>query len=150
MVSGAVSNYVTASQVTSTGYTMIALTSVFAFSRFGARYYKQSGFQLEDFFVLLSWACFIALSIMYILVTPVMYKISAATTGQKVYDSLEELDTDALFEIKIFFTNTILLWVVLWSVKLSLLTLYRRLFNGLPAQIRWWWAVMAFTLVVCM
>jgi hypothetical protein len=140
--------YVTASQVTSTGYTMIALTSIFSLARFGARYYKQTGVQIEDFFVLLSWVVFIAMAIMYVVVTPVMYKISAMEQGEQVYTNLEQLEEDALYMIKIFFVNTMLLWVVLWSVKLSLLMLYRRLFKGLPAQMRWWWLVLVFTLLV--
>ncbi|EQL31216.1 hypothetical protein BDFG_06391 [Blastomyces dermatitidis ATCC 26199] len=56
-----------------------------------------------------------------------------------------EFVDDVLFIKKIFFCTTLLLWVSLWSVKFSLLVLYRRLLSRLKTEIRLWWAVLIFT-----
>lgn len=139
-------NYITAGRLTATGYTMIAITTFFCLARFVLRFWKSAGFQVEDAFVLLSWIFFLVLAIDYIVVTPVMYRVTEIEAGRAPpYPTLEK---DALFMIKIFFTNTMLLWAALWSVKLSLLFLYRRLLKGLPDQLRWWWGIFLFTIVV--
>ncbi|KAL2216458.1 hypothetical protein M432DRAFT_551253 [Thermoascus aurantiacus ATCC 26904] len=138
-------NYITAGRLIETGYTMIAITTFFCLARFVLRFWKSAGFQVEDAFVLLSWIFFLVLAIDYIVVTPVMYRVTEIEAGRAPpYPTLEK---DALFMIKIFFTNTMLLWAALWSVKLSLLFLYRRLLKGLPDQLRWWWGIFLFTIV---
>ncbi|OJD19057.1 hypothetical protein AJ78_00929 [Emergomyces pasteurianus Ep9510] len=137
-------NYVTESQVKATGYVMIALTSVFFVGRFGLRFWKSVGFQLEDLFVVLSWLSFLAMTILYLIVLPRLYRLTAFLADGKIYD---EFMDDALFIKKIFFTTTLLLWVSLWSVKFSLLVLYRRLLSRLKTEIRLWWAVLIFTVL---
>ncbi|KKA22493.1 hypothetical protein T310_3491 [Rasamsonia emersonii CBS 393.64] len=102
-------------------------------------------FQAEDVFILLSWGVFLTVAILYIVVTPVLYRVDDVMSGKSPpYAAIEQ---DALFIIKIFFANTLLYWLTLWAVKLSLLFLYQRLFKGLQNQMRWWWAVLIFTIV---
>lgn len=134
-------------QVLSTGYSTIAITTVFTIARFAVRWTQQKReFQIEDGFCVLSWVSFLVMAILYIVVTPVLYRVDTAVlTGQLYPDLLK----DSLFVTEIFFANTIIFWMVLWSVKLSLLFLYRRLFVGLPDQMRWWWSVLIFTILVC-
>ncbi|KAK2810242.1 hypothetical protein FQN50_003212 [Emmonsiellopsis sp. PD_5] len=138
-------NYVTESQVKSTGYVMIALASAFLLTRFGVRFSKSRGLIWEDLFVVLSWLSFLAMSILYIIVIPAVYRVSGVMSGTSpLYATMEK---DALSMKKIFFATTLLLWVSLWSVKLSLLVLYRRLLAGLPTEIRLWWGILIFTLL---
>ena len=139
-------NYVSASQVQATGYTMIALSSAVVIARFSLIFWKLRSLQVEDGCILLSWACFLAMSIAYIIVTPVVYKIDAYTDGK--IGSWATMLSDALFMIKVFFANTMLLWASLWSVKLSFLFLYRRLLQDLPGEMKWWYAVLCFCIVV--
>lgn len=139
-------NYINARQVTTTGYAMIGITSFFCVARFGLRFWKSVPFQAEDVFILLSWGVFLTVAILYIVVTPVLYRVDDVMSGKSPpYAAIEQ---DALFIIKIFFANTLLYWLTLWAVKLSLLFLYQRLFKGLQNQMRWWWAVLIFTIVV--
>ncbi|GLA54747.1 hypothetical protein AnigIFM63604_000893 [Aspergillus niger] len=128
-------NYVSASQVQATGYTMIALSSAVVIARFSLIFWKLRSLQAEDGCILLSWACFLAMSIAYIIVTPVVYKIDAYTDGK--IGPWATMLSDALFMIKVFFANTMLLWASLWSVKLSFLFLYRRLLQDLPGEMKW-------------
>lgn len=132
-------------QLLSTAYAMIAITTTFTAIRTVLRFtHRKGGFQIEDGFVMLSWAAFIALAVMYIVVTPPLYRVDKAVGTGILYPTIE---TDAMLITKIFFANTIIFWVVLWSVKLSLLFFYRRLFEGLPGQMRWWWSVFVFTVL---
>ncbi|GLA23951.1 hypothetical protein AnigIFM63326_010407 [Aspergillus niger] len=110
---------------------MIALSSAVVIARFSLIFWKLRSLQAEDGCILLSWACFLAMSIAYIIVTPVVYKIDAYTDGK--IGPWATMLSDALFMIKVFFANTMLLWASLWSVKLSFLFLYRRLLQDLPA-----------------
>lgn len=133
-------------QLLSTAYAMIAITTTVTAVRTVLLLTRRKvRFQAEDGFVMLSWAAFIALAVMYIVVTPPLYRVDRAIGTGVLYPTMED---DALLMIKIFFANTIVFWIVLWSVKLSLLFLYRRLFEGLPDQMRWWWGVFVFTIVV--
>ncbi|PYH66627.1 uncharacterized protein BO88DRAFT_469035 [Aspergillus vadensis CBS 113365] len=132
-------NYVSASQVQATGYTMIALSSAVVIARFSLIFWKLRSLQVEDGCILLSWACFLAMSIAYIIVTPVVYKIDAYTDGK--IGPWATMLSDALFMIKVFFANTMLLWGALWSVKLYFLFLYRRLLQDLPGEMKWWYAL---------
>ncbi|GLA15242.1 hypothetical protein AnigIFM62618_001758 [Aspergillus niger] len=111
---------------------MIALSSAVVIARFSLIFWKLRSLQVEDGCILLSWACFLAMSIAYIIVTPVVYKIDAYTDGK--IGPWATMLSDALFMIKVFFANTMLLWASLWSVKLSFLFLYRRLLQDLPGE----------------
>lgn len=102
---------------------------------------------MDDVFMLLAWIFFLALAIDYVVITPILFRVTAVQLGKEM--PYPEVEDDALKMIKIFFTNTLLLWFSLWSVKLSLLFLYRRLMKGLPRLMRWWWVVMGFTILVC-
>lgn len=101
---------------------------------------------MDDLFMLLAWIFFLALAINYVVITPTLYRVTAVQLGKEMI--YPELEDDALKMIKIFFANTLLLWFSLWSVKFSLLFLYRRLMKGLPQLMRWWWIVMGFSIVV--
>ncbi|CRG88435.1 hypothetical protein PISL3812_05465 [Talaromyces islandicus] len=145
MSTGSTKLMVSEPQLLSTAYATIAITTTFTGLRMALRFtYRKGGFQTEDVLVMLSWVFFIALAVMYIVVTPPLYRVDKAIGTGALYPTMEE---DALLMIKIFFANTMVFWVVLWSVKLSLLFLYRRLFEGLPGQMRWWWGVFLFTVV---
>ncbi|KAF3388275.1 hypothetical protein DPV78_012285 [Talaromyces pinophilus] len=133
-------------QVLSTGYSTIAITTVFTIARFAVRWTQQKGeLQIEDGICLFSWVSFLVMAILYIVVTPALYRVDTAVSTGQFYP---ELLKDSLYVTEIFFANTIIFWIVLWSVKLSLLFLYRRLFVGLPDQMKWWWAVLIFTLLM--
>lgn len=147
MASSASKNYFSADTLTTTGYTFIGVTSAFCMTRFSLRLWRAGGFQIDDLFMLLAWIFFLALAIDYIVITPTLYHVSAVQSGEAMI--YPEIEDDALKMIKIFFANTMLLWFSLWSVKISLLFLYRRLMKGLPQLMRWWWVVMGFSIVVC-
>ncbi|QKX57585.1 uncharacterized protein TRUGW13939_04703 [Talaromyces rugulosus] len=145
MSTGSTKLMVSEPQLLSTAYATIAITTTFMAIRTVLRFtHRKGGLQMEDGFVMLSWVTFIALAVMYIVVTRPLYRVDKAIGTGVLYPTIED---DALLMIKIFFANTMIFWMVLWSVKLSLLFLYRRLFEGLPDQMRWWWGVFVFTVL---
>lgn len=140
-------NYVSEDQIIFTAYAMMIVASIFFFARLGLRLFKSVAFQLEDLFIWLAFLCFLTMAIDYIVVAPAMFRVTDAMSREPpfMYDTISQ---DSEFMKKTFFANTLLLWGVLWAVKLSFLFLYRRLFVGLSGQIQWWWGVFIFTVIV--
>jgi hypothetical protein len=139
-------DYVTLSLLTSTGIAMISVASGFMMARCVARWYKVWRFQVEDFWMLLAFIFFLAMSIAYLAVGPALFRVLAVAAGEEpIYPTILS-DEDST--TKVFFANSLLLWATLWSVKFSLLFLYRRLMTGLPRYVRWWWGILAFCVVV--
>jgi hypothetical protein len=139
-------NYVTAGRLRGTAISIIILTSMFIIARFFARWYKVWRFQAEDFLMLLAFAFFLAMTIGYVVLIPTLYRVTAVEQG--LAPPYATIADDALFMIKIFFCNSMLLFLTLWAVKFSLLFLYRRLMTGLPKQMRWWWGIVIFCALV--
>lgn len=155
-------NYVTSDMLLSTAYAMIAITSVVFFGRAATRIWKPKPLMAEDYILGVAYLMFLATTILYIVVTPVMYKISDVTLGKA--PPYAEILEDSLFMIKIFFANTLLFWFTLWlvglwhtcrmmltlyrAVKFSFLALYYRLMTGLRRYMQLWWCVTGFCVVV--
>lgn len=140
-------NYITKEQLLSTSYAMIALTSIVALARIGVQVIRARKMMVEDYLIFLAFIMHIAMSALYIAVAPALYRISDAMAG-KIPMYAEMMD-DSMFLVKIFFTNTMIFWLVLWTVKFSLLSLYRRLAIGLDkTYVYIWWGILAFCVLV--
>ncbi|EXJ71951.1 uncharacterized protein A1O5_04453 [Cladophialophora psammophila CBS 110553] len=143
-------NYVSQRALLGVAYSMLGVTSVVFVARALVRFRQPKRFQAEDFFLLLAYLFFLSLTIMYIVLTPTMFRVTDASTG-KIPIYPEILD-DSLFMIKIFFANTMIFWFTLYSVKFAFLCLYRRLMTGIPVYMKLWWAAAGFcilTLIGC-
>lgn len=143
MSSSASKIYFTERVLNNTAYALIVITSATVIARFSIRVCKRKPFQVEDVLVGLAYACFLALTISYLIVTPPLYRLANVQTHP-----YPEMMDDALLVIKIFFYSTMLLWATLWAVKFSLLALYRRLMTGLRAYIFLWWILVIFCALV--
>lgn len=127
------------------GCCMIALASSFTATRFGICIAKRRFWIVEDVTVALAWACFTAMSIGYICVTPAVYRIAAVGNGEvPPYATLKD---DSEYLVKIFFPNTLLLWTTLWLVKFALLLRCRRLIDRRHLYTVVWRCILAFTVV---
>ncbi|KAF2867042.1 hypothetical protein BDV95DRAFT_446823, partial [Massariosphaeria phaeospora] len=139
-------NYVTQASLLDTTYAMIALTSTFMVARISIQVLHPKKLAAEDYLIYLAYILYIIMAVLYILVTPTIYKTSAVTAGR--IPPYATIMADYLFIIKIFFVNTEVFWLVLWSVKFSLLAFYRRLLAGLhTVYIKLWWGVLVFCIV---
>ena len=125
---------------------MIVLTSLIAAARLGVALRSPKKIQWEDGWLVLAYIFFLVVSILYQVVSPPMFRLEALGKGEiKIYSTVSE---DGLYLQKIFFVTTSGLWFCLWSVKASLLALYKRVMTGVKNYIIVWWIVVSLCFVV--
>lgn len=121
-----------------TGIAMITLASVAFFARSYLGIVKKRVFSWEDGWLIAAYVFFLATSIMYLYLAPFIFKLQHVGEGRIApYPTL--LD-DVLLCRSVFFFTTIGLSACLYSVKASLLSLYKRLLEGgaMIFVILWW------------
>lgn len=139
-------NYVTPTSIRATGITMLVLTTLIAGLRLFLAIHQQKGFHWDDGWLLVAYAIFVVITSLYLNVIPVMFKLDALGKGEiEPYPTVAD---DGLFLQKTFFVVTSGLWLCLWSVKFSLMAVYKKLMKGLPRYIMVWWMVIGFCLIV--
>ncbi|EEA22194.1 conserved hypothetical protein [Talaromyces marneffei ATCC 18224] len=129
-------------QILASAYTMIVLTGIAIVSRFFLRGLRNEAFRLEDGFMLFAFVTFNILSTITIVVVPIAYQIVAVSYDLKpLYNGLFD---DEEYQLRVVFASNLLFPMVLWSVKVSLLLLSRRLMYQYREWIRAWWVVLGF------
>ena len=126
----------------------MSISVVFFVSRQVARYYKTQSFvpEMEDIFMLLALAFYLTMDGLYLSALPVLYQLLDFADG--VAPPWATMIEDGVYMLKEFFAIDMLFWATLWSVKFSLLFIFRRLTNGLPRYRAYWVFVMCFTVIV--
>ncbi|RFU29596.1 hypothetical protein B7463_g6733, partial [Scytalidium lignicola] len=125
----------------------IVLSCVFVIARGVARYRKTRSFPLaiEDLFLLLALASFIGMAGVYLYCLPILFRSEAIGAGkERPYHGFKDDMTNMLHG---FLAAQLIFWLSLWSVKLSLLFLFRKLTIGLPDYIYIWTGIMVFTVL---
>lgn len=131
---------------------MIALGTVFAFTRLATRSIKRRLSLAEDAPILIAWACLLAQCANYIVSAGATYRALAVLRGDGPPSGASFL-SDEISLRKSVFTNTLLMWISLWAVKVSLLVQCRQLVDQREKRTRVWWAILAccvLSLGVCM
>ena len=115
--------------------------------RTGARYFKTRKIPLdsEDLFIYMALASFAIMCALYLAAMPTFYNTEAIGAGKM--EPYASLPNDLVALLKEFFAVQIFFWLTLWSVKWSLLFMFRRLTEGLPLYARIWWGVLVFTVL---
>jgi hypothetical protein len=101
---------------------------------------------MEDIFMLLALAFYLTMDGLYLSALPVLYRLLDFADG--VGPPWATIIEDGVYMLKEFFAIDMLFWATLWSVKFSLLFIFRRLTNGLPRYRAYWVFVMCFTVLV--
>ncbi|KAK3179175.1 hypothetical protein K4F52_009364 [Lecanicillium sp. MT-2017a] len=125
----------------------LCVAFVFVAIRFGARWYKlgKLPLQMEDLFMYLALAAFAITCALYLATIPTFFNVTAISDGRmQPYPSLER---DLVVMLQEFFVVQFFFWLTLWAVKWSLLFMFRRLTEGLPAYNNVWWAVLVFSIL---
>lgn len=125
----------------------LCVAFVFVAIRFGARWYKlgKLPLQTEDLFMYLALAAFAITCALYLATIPTFFNVTAISEGRmQPYPSLER---DLVVMLQEFFVVQFFFWLTLWAVKWSLLFMFRRLTEGLPAYNNVWWAVLVFSIL---
>ena len=127
---------------------MLTLTSLFILARIVTNHItRPKRWLLQDGIVYFGFALYISMVVMYIMVTPILFRLTAV--GEKRLKPYPELRNEHKFMVKVFFVNSMMLWFILWTIKFSFLHLYRKLMEGLHnVYIKLWWATSAFCFLV--
>ncbi|KAJ5589360.1 hypothetical protein N7537_012038 [Penicillium hordei] len=124
------------STIKGTGIALIVLTSLVVGTRFVGSIRSFKDLQAEDYLLIVAYIFFLELSILYIYISPVIFRIAAVSAGKIApYATISE---DGLRLQTVFFVTTSSLWLCLWMVKFSLLAMYKRLLVGKKYLIAWW------------
>jgi hypothetical protein len=126
---------------------LIIFTTIFVLARAIVQLFKRRTMEVQDYIIYAAYMLFLVMTICYLIMAPKIYKIADLTNG--LIPPWEGVQDDIIFYMRMMLVTTSLFWIALWSVKLSLLALYKKLMIGLPLiYIRLWWAVLSFCLVV--
>lgn len=139
---------ITQSELIQTNAAMLALTTLFILARVSIHIYKRKSFELHDFFIYLAYVLYLALWICYRIVIAPMFRAYAVYSGEiSPYPTITQ---DAAQMLRLLTAAQMCFYTSLLSVKISLLTLYRKLLKGLPSFYhRIWWAIVAVVILVC-
>lgn len=139
-------DYVNLSALRATIYSILAVATVVTAVRLYRPLRRPRTFQLEDGWIVIAYVWFLTVSILYIAISPPMLRVQDALSG-KTLPYLEMRDDSFLVKKSLFFAAPFF-WFCLWSVKFSLLALYKKFTNGLKLYTRIWWGVTVFCTLV--
>ncbi|KAI3233245.1 hypothetical protein DTO012A9_3289 [Penicillium roqueforti] len=118
------------------GIALIVLTSLVVGTRFAGAIRSYKDLKGEDYLLIIAYIFFLELSILYIYISPVIFRLAAVGAGTiPPYATISE---DGLRLQTVFFVTTSSLWLCLWMIKFSLLAMYKRLLVGKKYIIAWW------------
>ncbi|KAJ5576441.1 hypothetical protein N7535_003367 [Penicillium sp. DV-2018c] len=124
------------STIKGTGIALIVLTSIVVGIRFIGSIRSIADLKAEDCLLCVAYLFFLTLSILYIYIAPVIFRLAAAKTEPTpLYTTFME---DARKLQITFFVTTSSLWLTLWMTKFSLLAMYKRLLVGKQYLLAWW------------
>ena len=119
-----------------TGIALIVLTSLVVLVRFAGTIRQFKDIKPEDYLLLVAYLFFLELSILYIYIAPAIFRLALLEVGLiPPYPTV--LEDSKQLQI-VFFVTTSSLWLCLWMVKFSLLSMYKRLLVGKTYIIVWW------------
>lgn len=137
-------NAFTPSTMLGVAYSMLAVTGSVFVARIVLQVQKAKWPTVSDYCVFLGFAFHIAMCGMYIAVVPLMKRVYFVLDGKG--PPYPGFDAERIKMAKLFFAAISMFFTVLWSIKFSLLFLYRRLLTGVNKFYTMiWWAI----LVVC-
>ncbi|KAJ4299585.1 hypothetical protein N0V90_004831 [Kalmusia sp. IMI 367209] len=122
-------------EITSTGYALIGVTSLFAIARLGIYWVAPRRPTIEDGLVFFAYISNIAMCSLYIALAPAAARLTNVKMGKlALYPSIRE---DGRFVSRRYFVAPLLFWLLLWSIKASFLLMYRKLLAGIPKVYTW-------------
>lgn len=124
-------------------WTFTAVALVLSAGRFAIRYATASRFFWDDASHLLSILLLVGLAATYTTGFPYSARIARISRHQEKAPPLEDPFYRKYLQLRV--VVTLLVFMVLWSVKATFLIFYRLLFDVSRTFIRIWWAVVALT-----
>jgi hypothetical protein len=124
--------------VLAVGYGMLAVTSTVILVRVGLNFRIPKKLTVADYLLFLAFALHVAMCTLYIIASPYMEKVYGVANG--TIPPYPDVKHDMGIMVKLIFSSFCLFWMALWSVKFSLLFLYRKLLVGISTRytVVWW------------
>ncbi|KAJ5407977.1 hypothetical protein N7509_001860 [Penicillium cosmopolitanum] len=122
--------------IKATGIALIVLTSLVVLVRFIGSVRRPKELKAEDYLLVIGYIFFLELSVLYIYIAPVIFRLAALSAGT-IAPYATVMDDSVKLQI-VFFVTTSSLWICLWMVKFSLLSMYKRLLVGKQYLLAWW------------
>jgi hypothetical protein len=128
-------------------YSMLGLTSSVILARVGLNILRPKSLTAPDYFVFLAFSFYAIMCALYISVSPYMQRVYGVINGDIA--PYAHMAQDTVVMTKMIFAAPCMFWLTLWSIKISLLLLYRRLLMGLHrCYTIIWWAITGLCVVV--
>jgi hypothetical protein len=133
--------------VRAVGYAAISIVSVVMIARILLQYLRPRRVAAEDYCMVFAYILFLAQCVLYIVLSPIMAQLQEVKEGK--IPPYPELPLHAYLIGRQIFPALVFFWAILWTVKLGLLLLYRKLTISLPrVYIRVWWFLVVFCGIV--
>ncbi|KAF2174815.1 hypothetical protein K469DRAFT_613111, partial [Zopfia rhizophila CBS 207.26] len=114
-----------------------SLSTIFLFCRLSLRYRAARRFYSDDAFVFFAWVCGVASAIMVQVVMSDAYMFSDVKRRDQL--AIPDFNAKSVRFLWIMSSAMLLFFIVLWSIKLSFLFFFRRLYGALHSWMRYWW-----------
>lgn len=140
-------NWISQDELLRTDYAMIVLTSTVFVARVIAQFWRRRTVEWQDIWLYVAFAAYLTFTILYIIITPIFFKLEALMKGEIAgWDGMQK---DLKLASEVMWSSGMEFWTCLWSVKFSLLALYKKLLAGMPKAYLWtWWATLIFCIIV--
>lgn len=125
------------------GWVGVGLAAVFVALRCYARFTEMKRLHADDYWMLAALMFLTTNAILSTLQSPSLYYLVDVSVGRVPAGA--PLLVQGNIYVRYEFVIIGLFWTVLWCVKASFLSLFYRLFDGLPNYRRLWWAVVLFS-----
>lgn len=134
--------YLTSGRLIAVTWSGVGVAVLFVVSRCLARHAELKRLHTDDYWMIAALVVLIVNAVLQTLQSPSLYYLIEVEAGMVPAGSPMLVQGNAY--VRYEFTIIALFWTVLWCVKASFLSLFYRLFQGLPRYRRWWWAVVVF------
>lgn len=126
---------------------MMAFTSTVFVARVIVQVWRRRTFEAQDALLYIAFAAYLAFTILYVVITPIFFKLEALAKGELA--PWPSMPQDLKLASEVMWCSGMLYWTCLWFVKFSLLALYKKLLAGMPDVYRWtWWGTLVFCILV--
>ncbi|KAK1916497.1 hypothetical protein P3342_004316 [Pyrenophora teres f. teres] len=127
-------------------YAMLSITSTVFAVRVGIQLWRRRRIEAQDILLCIAFLAYLVFTILYIVITPIFFKIQALQAGQIA--PWPSMMAEIKFTSEVMWQSGMEYWTCLWFVKFSLLTLYKKLLAGMPKVYLWtWWGTLIFCIV---
>ncbi|KAJ5054219.1 uncharacterized protein L3040_000500 [Drepanopeziza brunnea f. sp. 'multigermtubi'] len=117
--------------------------------RLAVRYFQMKRLLWDDAFAIFGLISFTVMVVLAELMCEKIYMLITFSEGGSLgpkYTETKQITDGIIDQLIMQFYFMMLFWTTLWSIKGSFLMFYRRLFTGTDGYMKWWWAVVAFTI----